>query len=177
MSDTHTAITVIDAQQGSQAAFSALCQEFYKPSLLFALKLCQNEDTAKDIAQDAWLVIAKDIKKLREPSVFKAWALKMIYTKYIDLVRKNKKYRLHDDGQNLNELQEQTVKGTWQQEQNIDLVKLINRLPKLEQHCVYLFYLEQMSIAEVATITDTAIGTIKSRLHRARKQLADWLVE
>ncbi|WP_425607891.1 RNA polymerase sigma factor [Pseudoalteromonas rhizosphaerae] len=50
-------------------------------------------------------------------------------------------------------------------------------MPDSERLSVYLFYLEQMSISDIALITNVAVGTVKSRLHRARAQLVKWLSE
>ncbi|WP_404343222.1 RNA polymerase sigma factor [Pseudoalteromonas mariniglutinosa] len=170
MNSSQIAITVIDAQQGDKAAFNRLCNEVYGASFLFAMKLCKHTDVAKDITQDAWLVVAKDIRKLKEPSVFKAWLFRVIYHKFIDATRNNK-HLLIDE---LNGY-EKALSPVNNIEQQFDLINLINKLPDTERHCVYLFYLEDMPISDIALVTNVAIGTVKSRLHRARAQLEIWI--
>ncbi|MDQ9093215.1 RNA polymerase sigma factor [Pseudoalteromonas haloplanktis] len=172
MNSTQITLTVISAQQGDKSAFNLLCRHLYRPSFLFAMKLCKQTDLAKDITQEAWSVVAKDIRKLKEPSVFKAWLFRVVYHKFIDTTRKNRHLERFQPDKH-----EQASDMTSSNEQSIDLVKLINSLPDTERHSVYLFYLEQMSISDIALITDVAVGTVKSRLHRARAQLAIGLNE
>ncbi|MEM5551546.1 RNA polymerase sigma factor [Pseudoalteromonas sp. NEC-BIFX-2020_002] len=172
MNSTQITLTVINAQQGDELAFNSLCNCLYKPSFLFAMKLSKQTDLAKDITQEAWAVVAKDIRKLKEPSVFKAWLFRVVYHKFIDTTRQSRGYESFQPDKH-----EQTRDITSSNEQSIDLLKLINNLPDSERHSIYLFYLEQMSISDIALITDVAVGTVKSRLHRARAQLAVWLNE
>lgn len=172
MNSTQITLAVISAQQGDEPSFNSLCTYLYNPSFLFAMKLCKQKDLAKDITQEAWTVVAKDIRKLKEPSVFKAWLFRVVYHKFIDVTRKDKYIESFQPDKH-----EQSIDTTHCNEQSIDLAKLINNLPDSERLSVYLFYLEQMSISDIALITNVAVGTVKSRLHRARAQLVKWLSE
>ncbi|MFY8329011.1 RNA polymerase sigma factor [Pseudoalteromonas sp. ZZD1] len=172
MNSTQITLAVINAQQGDESAFDSLCRQLYRPSFLFSMKLCKQTDLAKDITQEAWAVVAKDIRKLKEPSVFKAWLFRVVYHKFIDAARKSRNIESFQSDKH-----EQATDMTSSNEQSIDLLKLINNLPDSERHCIYLFYLEQMSISDIALITGVAVGTVKSRLHRARAQLAIGLNE
>jgi RNA polymerase sigma-70 factor (ECF subfamily) len=48
---------------------------------------------------------------------------------------------------------------------------MVERLPEVERQAIYLFYLEEMSIKELAKVFDVPTGTVKSRLNRARTRL------
>ncbi|WP_318782646.1 RNA polymerase sigma factor [Pseudoalteromonas aurantia] len=162
MNSTEIALQVLDAQSGDKQAFSKLCDALYQPSFRFALKLAKQQDFAKDVTQEAWVTVAKDIKSLREPSAFKAWLFKVVYRRFIDAVRKKTDFEPLTD-----ELLANTAP-----EQEYDLLNLINKLPDIDRHTVYLFYFEQMTMSDIAIVLGVAGGTVKSRLHRARSMLA-----
>jgi len=164
MESTKLAIKVLDAQRGCSIAFSKVCEFYYKPSFLFAMKLSKHPEFAKDITQDAWVTVAKDINSLKEPSAFKSWLFRIVYRRFIDMQRKPKFHSIED-----NEVQEPVVEDNCD---NSELQKYINQLPEHERYTIYLFYFEQMSLSEIAIVSSVAVGTVKSRLHRARAQLA-----
>ncbi|MEO2281983.1 RNA polymerase sigma factor [Pseudoalteromonas pernae] len=167
MTQTTTALLVIEAQRGDKQAFDALCERYYLASFRFAFKLSGCEQNAADITQDVWSKVAKDIRVLLEPSAFKAWLFRAVYRRFIDLTRRHKKELLVDT------VPEQEVEQFKRVEAGLDLRSLISRLPEVERHTVYLFYLEELTIGDIAAVLETPVGTIKSRLHSARKKLSD----
>ncbi|WP_105253507.1 RNA polymerase sigma factor [Pseudoalteromonas sp. T1lg75] len=168
MTQTTTALLVLAAQKGDTSAFSALCERHYQGSYRFAFKLCQCEQDAADLTQEVWSKVAKDIRVLLEPSAFKAWLFRAVYRRFIDLTRRRQKELL------MAEPPPQQCGDTAKVERHLDLLALIAQLPDVERHSVYLFYLEELPIADIATVLDTPIGTIKSRLHSARQKLSQW---
>jgi len=58
-------------------------------------------------------------------------------------------------------------------EQQESLNAAINRLPSLEKQMIHLFYLEEMSVRQVAQVLRISEGTVKSRLNRARRLLKE----
>ncbi len=167
MTQTSTALLVIAAQQGDKQAFVALCEHYYQASFRFAFKLSQSEHDAADIAQEVWSKVAKDIRALLEPSAFKAWLFRAVYRRFIDLTRRQKKELL------MEVVPEQTIEQTPNIEAGLDVLTLIARLPEAERHTVYLFYLEELTIGDIASVLETPVGTIKSRLHSARNKLSE----
>lgn len=169
MNSTELTLKVLDAQSGCKKSFAYICENYYKPSFRFAMKLSKHPDLAKDITQEAWTTVAKDIKSLKEPSVFKAWLFRIIYRRFIDTQRKHK----------LQSLEDNAVPEPYQEEESeeLDISRYINQLPENERYTVYLFYFEQMSLSEIAVVSNVAVGTVKSRLFRARAQLSNWLNE
>ncbi|BBN81603.1 putative alternative RNA polymerase sigma factor SigM [Pseudoalteromonas sp. A25] len=163
MNASEIAILVLEAQHGDKASFEKLCNALYLPSYRFALKLTRCPSMADDVTQEAWACVAKDITKLKEPGAFKAWLYRLIYRRFIDLIRKNKHILLPIDEEGY----APTV------EQHYDVLVLINKLPDIQRHIVYLFYFEQMTLADISAVLEMAVGTVKSTLHRARATLLE----
>jgi RNA polymerase sigma-70 factor (ECF subfamily) len=155
-------LLVISAQRGNQTAFSELVK-YYHPSLVrYAFRYCNNQELAKDAVQEMWLSVAKSMRKLTDPRAFRSWLFQSLRWRITDLVRKQG---------NEESISEVAVDQSVKYELSRDLLGAIAKLPQLEQEVIYLFYLEQMTIAEVAIIQSAPKGTVKSRLNRARNNL------
>ncbi|MCG7534990.1 RNA polymerase sigma factor [Pseudoalteromonas sp. OOF1S-7] len=158
MEPSKAALLVLSAQQGNRRAFETLCEAFYQPSWRFAMKLSGQRACADDI----WTSVAKKLGQLKEPSAFRAWVFRAIYRRFIS--QKQGESRFEDS-------QPEHAYETPDLDTSLSILALINQLADDERHCVYLFYLEQMSLRDIANILDVPQGTVKSRLNRARSQL------
>lgn len=168
MSDRSTeALLVLKAQAGNSRAFEALYRS-YQPSLLrFAYKLCKNEHMAADAVQDAWVTTARTLNALHEPTMFRARIFKAVRWRCLDALRKRAKGELaYDDDVSEVAAPQAPLWATQDQ-----LIALIEQLPEIERQAVYLFYLEELKVDEIAAVMETPPGTIKSRLNRARGRL------
>lgn len=164
-------LMVLSAQKGNQAAFEYLFSLYQKPLLGFAVKLTNDIEVAQDAAQETWLNIAGSLPKLKEPKAFKTWLFKSLRWRVVDIQRKQKSTEEFDESM-------MTDDSTGRLDGEIDSSRLLYKgLTELDKQCLHLFYLEQMTIVEVATVLDVPAGTIKSRLHRARNKIKHNLSE
>lgn len=171
------------AKQGDESAFEQLYMEFYKLAFYFALKLCRNEADAKDAVQEAFMEVHRSITSLKETSYFKAWLYKIVHTKCKKIFRKNKYMTTDFEEEGLiGNLKEERMEFTpepltrFHSDQEV-LHACIDQLPQSQKEIIVLFYLEQMSIKEIADIVDVPIGTVKSRLAYGRNYLKAMLEE
>lgn len=157
---------ILAAQAGDTRAFDVLYR-LYQPSLLrFAYRMCKSHSTAVDAVQDAWLQTLRSMSAY-PVSGFRARIFKAVRWRTLDYIRRSA--RIHE------ELNEETVAGktpgTWATPDQMK--SLLAALPLEEGEAIYLFYLEELNVAEVAHIQDVPSGTVKSRLSRARKRLKE----
>jgi len=161
---------VLRAQDGNEKAFNILYRS-YNPALLrSAFRLCRNEQLALDAVQDAWITIVRTLGDLKNPAMFRARAFKAVRWRAIDLMRKRDNNLKTLDIDVLDESAEAMPWATTNQ-----IVSLVERLPEIERQAIYLFYLEEMSIKELAEVFDISTGTVKSRLNRARSRLKKYV--
>jgi RNA polymerase sigma-70 factor (ECF subfamily) len=167
MNHAEVDLLVLNSQIGSKLAFGMLFKYFYPALVGFGFKLCGNRDLANDAVQEAWIKASKNIRKLRDPRAFRSWIYKLVRWKVIDLQRKMQKetslFENYDD-------QQQKLTRT-QTNSDESLNKAISALPEVERQIIYLFYLDEMKMGEISIILGIPIGTVKSRLYRARKML------
>jgi RNA polymerase sigma-70 factor (ECF subfamily) len=166
-------ILVMDAQTGSVKAMESLVRRWQKRLWQYAYDLTGRADAAWDVTQDGWLGIVRGIRRLQDPAHFKAWAYRIVTNKANDWIsREIRKARLQPHA-----VEPQTTGGeTPAIETSNDLRDLLHRLSDRSRAVLTLHYIERFGVAEIAGILRIAKGTVKSRLHTARKELKQlWL--
>jgi RNA polymerase sigma-70 factor (ECF subfamily) len=166
-------ILVMDAQTGSVKAMEALVRRWQKRLWRYAYDLTGRTDAAWDVTQDGWLGIVRGIRRLQDPAHFKAWAYRIVTNKANDWRRREmRKNRAQPQATR----REATIGETPRVEVSNDLRALLRRLSDRSRAVLTLHYIECFGVAEIAGILRIAKGTVKSRLHTARKELKQlWL--
>ena len=165
---------VAGARMGEAADFSALVALFDARLRAHARRLCDDGETARDIAQEAWIAIGRGLGGLRDDHAFLPWALR-ITTRLAarDLGRRiRQREAVQGFGESLMpEAADPAGPGTVAGTETGDLHAAIAALPAPQRAALALFYLEEMSVAEVAMALDIPPGTVKTRLMTARNRL------
>ena len=167
MEQAKVELLVMDAKQADEQAFTKLFKHFNPGLLRFAFKICKSEQLAHDAVQNAWIKITKSLKQLHDPRAFKSWAYQATRWQALDLIRRQVKENAHQVDEPIESLVQ------FESEADDVLLHYINQLPDIDKQTIHLFYLEQMSLQEVGVVLEIPIGTVKSRLNRARKLLKD----
>lgn len=168
---------VLKAQQGDQDALVLLLERYHKLAHYIALKICHNDADAEDIVQESFIEVQRSISNLHEPKFFKAWLNKIIFSKCTKLFRANKDVVMSDEDMNyLNHNIEQRVYMLPERSMKFNsdkelLMVCIEQLPEKMQMMIIMMYFEQMSLKEIALACDVPLGTVKSRLNYAKKEL------
>lgn len=160
---------ILQAQSGDKQAFELLCERHYPLTLKFANSLTSDVELAKDCVQECWIKLAKNIRQLRDPRGFKSWLYKTLRWKILDQVRSLR----FNAQQQTDDEQVDSFDAIGQSDASRDIAKLIAQLPEDEMQTVILFYLSDLDIVEISLVMEVPVGTVKSRLFRARKRLTD----
>lgn len=162
-------LLVLEAQSGNKKAFECLVIFFHPQLINFACNLSGNDALAKDAVQDVWISISKKLSKLEDPRAFKSWIFRALRWRVLDLI-KAKAYQFQPiENANLSiELDESAIARK-------QLRKMIEKLPDRDRSVIYLFYLAELSLAEIAQVMEIPLGTVKSRLNRSRASLQQQL--
>lgn len=160
---------------GDKKALALLVKRWHLEFCRKAMWIVKDTDLAKDIAQDSWQVIIDKIETLKDANSFKSWAMRIVYTKSLDELRRISKERINKEEVK----QEQKFELADKVEENAKLKKTLSKavseLPINQQHVIKLFYVESYSLKEIAAILKISLGTTKSRLFHAREKLKEQL--
>ncbi|RED64021.1 sigma-70 family RNA polymerase sigma factor [Cohnella lupini] len=154
------------ACSGDREAFARLIREMQNELYGMARSMLNNDEDCADAIQEAILKAYRGVTKLREASVFRTWLFRILINECQILYRKNKRVWP------MNLMPDSAVK---QAEADLDLQAAVNRLDKSLRTIVQLYYFADLPLSQIAELTNVSEGTLKSRLHRARQQLASWL--
>lgn len=160
-------------QSGNREVLPELVRRWHKVFCNRAYYLVKDADVAKDIAQDSWAVIIEKLFTLKDPRTFPNWALRIVYGKSIDWLRKQNRKRENQEKYRLEQVDE-GIETEHQQLKN-KLKKAIKGLPKEQQEVLHLFYTQDYKLREIAELLNVSIGTAKSRLFHARERLKQLL--
>jgi len=160
------------ARAGDRNAFGRLAERWQPKLLAHAWRLMGEAEAARDVAQDAWVDIARGLARLDDASHFPAWAYRVVSRRAADAIKKRVRARRlgaafaaetpHPDD---------TARRMETAADAEPLAKAIAGLPPEQRAAVALFYIEDFSVAETAAATDVPVGTVKTRLMHARAKL------
>lgn len=151
-------------------------QEWYDPLYRFALSLCQNVDHAQDLTQNAFHKLARKHATLRDPSKVKSWLFSVLYREFVDGYRRSVRY----PSSSLDAVPEPAGEGGRDAELSHDakvMLRLLGELDEIFRAPLSLFYLEQLSYKEIANVLNIPMGTVMSRLRRAKDRLRERMEE
>jgi len=154
---------------GRREAFAALVRENGRSLFRAARAILPTDADAEDAVGEAVLRAWKGLDGLRETEKARAWLLKIVVNcAYAQLRRKGEVVSLEDLAWEPAAPEEERHHGLWE---------AVERLPRERRAVVVLFYYEGLSIEETARALGVPVGTVKSRLGRARAQLRGLLEE
>ena len=138
-----------------------------------SFSILHDEQDCADAAQEAILKAYENRHKLKEIRYFKTWIVRIVINECYSILRRKKRFQTYDDTVQ----KDNAYLSNYVKEEYVDLYQAIDRLSQKEKMCIILYYLEDYTIAEIADVLKIPIGTVKSRLHHARKELKGLLDE
>ncbi|MCI7042912.1 MAG: sigma-70 family RNA polymerase sigma factor [Lachnospiraceae bacterium] len=140
-----------------------------------AVSQAMNRTDADDIFQEVFVRLVRHVKDLQDMEHAKAWLIRVT----INCTKKHFGQYWNKNVFPIEETEEvpKREEGFEQVEKKIDnpVMQAVSKLPPKYRGCVHLFYFEELSVKEIAEMTDQTESTVKSQLHRARKMLKEML--
>ncbi len=186
MPDVDEAILIDRCKTGDRAAFDVLVRAYEKRVYNLAYRLSASYDEANDIGVDAFIRVFQAIRLFRGEAHFSTWLFRIVTNVYLDR-RKRLRNKQHLSLEEYIELEENSVSrqiedtslgpegSAEQNERSFVLQNAINELPDYQRAMVVLYHTEGLSYEEIASVFSLPIGTVKSRLNRARLVLKNKL--
>ena len=146
--------------------------------------LCKKREEVSDLTQEALLRVAKNIQNLKNPKLFKSWLNQIITNLFYDELRKSQRkldtVSLDDDSEDYAPIKFQLLDKKCKPHEKCissELEKIIKNaileLPEQFRIAIILRELQGLSYEEIAKATHSSIGTVKSRIARARGKLQE----
>ena len=167
----HEQLPVSQARAGEPAAWDVLFRRYQLPLYVYVFELVRHEQTSLDIVQETFIAAARHIGGLRDDAKFGSWLFGIAHQKCLQRWRKRTELLLDEIPEATDEFEDSPNDLLIRREQEAEFMNLLNQLPLPQRSVLLLHFVEDFSLEEIARITETPIGTVKSRLHYAKKSL------
>ena len=166
-------LPVAQARAGEPSAWDTVFRRYQLPLYVYVFELVRDEQASLDIVQETFINAVRHIGSLREDTKFGSWLFGIAHQKCIQCWRKQgrEEVLLDEISESADEFENGPDDLLIRQEQDVELMNLLNQLPLPQRSVLLLHFVEDFSLEEIAGITGTPIGTVKSRLHYAKKAL------
>ena len=181
-------IIIKEAKQGNQEAFEKLITAYERIVYNIAYRMFNNEEDAKDMAQEVFIKVYRNLDKFDEEAKFSTWLHRITVNTCIDEIRKRK----GKETSSINELMElddgevgkQYASDEATPEEKVvskekikDLESAIESLCEKHKTLIILRDIQGLSYEEITRITGSNLGTVKSRISRARLNLRNIIMK
>lgn len=174
---------ILRCQEGDRQAFMELVQTYQNMVFAVLYRLLKDREEIEDLAQEVWVKVYQSIRKLKSPAAFRSWLHRIALNAFRDRMRQKGNqiaFSLDDSFQMDNgdsiqlELEapgllpeEELLQGEWQEH----LEAAIMELPPSHRAVIVMREIQGLSYEEIAYAMDISLGTVKSRIARAREKL------
>jgi RNA polymerase sigma-70 factor (ECF subfamily) len=171
-------LLALRCQLGDRDAFDALIQRWNDPLWRYLRRVAGDDQPAQELAQETWLRVVRGIPTLRDPSRLRAWLFGIARRVAMDSLRHQYAAARHGDVADIADMDvAAAVDADTSHDDLAAMEDELQRLPIVEREVLTLFYLKELSLGEVADVLRVPVGTVKSRLFRARHLLRHELTQ
>lgn len=172
-------LQVLRAQTGDAQAYCQLFRKHNNNLLYYVRALLGERAESEDVLQEVWLTVLKKIGGLNDPGAFRAWLYRIARNHAVSRLRKKRKtidldaideFRLASDSE--------TIEDDFVFQYDAASVhRGLGGLSTNHREVLALRFLEQLSYEEIANIVDCSVGTIRSRIHYAKRMLKEAIIQ
>ena len=176
------------AQRGDRSAFNALIRKHETRAYQYAFRLTRNPEEAADVVADAFVRIYNALHNFKGQSAFTTWMYRILTNCYLDVKKKEKNRQTTSlesvlqtpDGEVERQIEDpgaSPYEDTERNERERSIEDAVSLLPEYQRAMIVMYHAESMTYEEIAAALDLPVGTVKSRLNRARISLRELLVK
>jgi RNA polymerase sigma-70 factor (ECF subfamily) len=166
-------LPVAAARNGDADAWNTLFKRYQLPLYTYVFELLHDEQASLDIVQETFINSARHIAGLRQNDKFGSWLFGIAHQKCIQRWRKARPAEIPIDetGGDYADSSDNPEEFLIRKEQEAGFMRSLEELAPAHRSVLLLHFIEDFSLEEIAAVTGTAVGTVKSRLHYAKKAL------
>jgi RNA polymerase sigma-70 factor (ECF subfamily) len=176
------------AQEGDRTALNQLIRKHEQRAYQYAFRLTRNPEEAADVVAEAFVRVYNALPNFKGQSAFTTWLYRILTNCFLDIRKKEKnratssleaalqtdegdlERQIEDPGMTPHDEAEKTERET-------RVERAVSELPEYQRAMIVMYHAEMLSYEEIAAALDLPIGTVKSRLNRARLSLRELLVK
>ena len=174
MNQTGDAELIGRFRAGDSSAFDEIVARYERRVFAIALRICRHHEDARDVTQDVFVTALRSLSAFRGEAQLATWLHRVTVNAALDLVRR----RGRREGPGLDEVGDRPASESGPESAAIESVRArevhlaLGRIADDQRAVIALHDLQGLDYSEVAAALDVPVGTVKSRLHRARLALA-----
>jgi RNA polymerase sigma-70 factor (ECF subfamily) len=170
---TEVAILVRRAQAGDREAFGTLVEQFQRTVHAICLRRLGNPSEALEMTQEVFLHVLRRLDQLREPERFAGWLRQVAVRMAINRATRRTSPPSVESGvlELASESRADPLAELISRERAHQLWEALGRLKAIDREALVAFYIHGQSLFEIAGSLEIPLGTVKRRLHTARKRL------
>lgn len=165
----HERLLILRCQTGDRLAFEELVVLYQPRQRYFLRKMLGPDRDADDLLQEIWLDVFRGLQRLAEPAAFPAWLFRIARRKVCRLLRSQRR-----SPQSLDDLElpaESEKETDFSAEDAAKVHAALDRLSAEHREVLLLRFIQEMSYEDIARVIDCSLGTVRSRLHYAKRAL------
>ena len=166
--ELHERLLVTRAQAGDELAFHDLVCS-YAARLRYFLRKLVGSDAVEDVLQDVWLVVHRELRKLRSPASFRPWLYRIARSRACRQLRDHRP--LQQIPENVVVPDDKLRDDDWSAADAAQIHRSLKMLTEEHREVLLLRFMETMPYEEIAHVLDISLGTVRSRLHYAKLAL------
>ena len=173
MSHINDDIIIDRILDGDEAQYKILIDKYKAYAFTLAFNVLNNREDAEEVAQDSFIKAFKNLAKFNRDARFSTWLYRIVTNTALTKTRKKK--IISEDINTAFAIGTTPRSSLEKEDQKRFVRKAMSLLTEQDRVVISLFYLKELSLQEIAEITQLDTNLIKVKLHRARKRLADHL--
>jgi RNA polymerase sigma-70 factor, ECF subfamily len=156
-----SSLAVVRWQRGDREAFAEIVRLWERPLLFYLRRLAANEADAWELLQETWLKMVRSLGKLRDPATLPAY----LYATARNTALSRMRSRKWENEQYPEQLADHATDESTLLENAEQVRHALDQLPLAQREALTLYFLQDLSLEEMAKLLDVPVGTVKSRLH------------
>jgi RNA polymerase sigma-70 factor (ECF subfamily) len=170
-------LPVAAARTGDARAWDRLIRRYQRPLFSFVNALVRQEATSLDLVQETFVRAIRHLPALRDDGRFGSWLFGIAHQ--LCALRARRSWREEELGERLADAADESLPAPGEMlmrdEDAAAVFELLAELPAPQRAALTLHVLEDFSLEEIAAVTGAPVGTVKSRLHHAKRALRERL--
>lgn len=162
-------VLLLRCQAGDEIAFVEIVTHYDVRLRYYLRKLHRESQSVDDLLQDVWLDVHRGLPKLKDLAAFRAWIYRIARDRAFRTLRKREIVTALPENFELRDESEDNSAFT--AEDAVGIHAALDKLPPDQREVLVLRYLEEMPYEEIARVVNLPLGTVRSRLHYAKRAL------